>query len=454
MGYQVSKTIIKKKKYKELYTYFNNNCINSKNLYNAALYRLRQNFTAYNKTSLSDNEQEVLNEINKTIFKTGLSQPGLIMSYKFLEKLMRVTKNPDFFTNLPMQSAQLILKTACADMKGWIESLKKYKKNPANYTGKPQIPKYKKSDLSMVKFTNQDCIIYYEDNKTYLKFPKTKEIILLPHVNKNVTLKEVQVKPYYDNFLVITIFETNKINTNTNDLVYSCGIDFGVNNTVALVSNNNSCLLYKGGAIKSANQWYNKQRSKYISILDKENQFRNTHRLSSLSKNRDCFIKDYFHKISSDIISYCLKNKIGTIIIGKNKGWKQKSNIGKTNNQNFVLIPFAILQLMIKYKAEQVGIIIIEQEESYTSKASFLDNDYMPTLNNKEEHSFSGKRISRGLYKSSDGTIINSDLNGAANILRKAIPNAFDNIKDYSFIQNKIEVKRFYDLHTSKKQIA
>ena len=153
------------------------------------------------------------------------------------------------------------------------------------------------------------------------------------------------------------------------------------------------------------------------------------------------------HKVSSDIIKYCVTHKIGTIVMGKNEGWKQGSNISKVNNQTFVSIPFNKLQQMISYKAERAGITVIVQEESYTSKASFLDSDIIPTYQKGVDtnYIFSGVRKPRGLYKSSNGTIINSDLNGAANILRKAIPTAFDNVKDFSFL-NQIEIKNIGDV--------
>jgi putative transposase len=126
------------------------------------------------------------------------------------------------------------------------------------------------------------------------------------------------------------------------------------------------------------------------------------------------------HKVSSDIIRYCLKHKIGTIVIGVNKDWKQNSHIGKTNNQNFVSIPFATLRWMITYKAKNVGINVIEQEESYTSKASSLDSDFIPVYGDETIIPiFTGKRVKRGLYRSSEGLFLNADINGSINILRK-----------------------------------
>lgn len=446
--YCVSKTQINKVNYPNLYAYLWKCCELSKNLYNASLYRIRQNYTLQEKDSLSDNEKEVLAEIDKTIEASSFKRPGYNITYEFLEKLMRVNENPDFFAGLPMQSAQAVVKSACKDFKTWLASLKAYKKNLSSFMGKPNMPGYKKSSISMVKFTNQDCVL----RNSVLKFPKTKETISLPHIKENSELKEVQIQPYYNDFVVITIYENKEQASQDVKRPYACGIDFGVNNLAAIVSNDGSCLLYKGGVVKSVNQWFNKQKAKYTSVLDKEKKPHNTKMLCSLSKNRDNFIRDYMHKVSSDIIKYCIEHRIGTIVMGKNEGWKQSSSIGKINNQTFASIPFNKLQQMISYKAECVGIIVIEQEESYTSKASFLDKDDIPVYqkNNDTKHKFSGTRTKRGLYKSANGTVINADLNGAANILRKAMPIAFDNVKDFSFI-SQITVKNIKDVNPKKR---
>ena len=133
-------------------------------------------------------------------------------------------------------------------------------------------------------------------------------------------------------------------------------------------------------------------------------------------------------------------------MIGKNTQWKTESGMSKKSNQEFVQIPHSTLVWMIRYKAERYGITVIDQEESYTSKASFLDHDEIPVYGDKEKHVFSGKRISRGLYLSKEGTVISADINAASNILRKAMPDAFCRISDYSFLQNVMTVK-FRDLH-------
>ena len=451
--YHVSKTVISKAKHPTLHEYLQGYCCLSKNLYNAALFRLRQNFTAKGKEHLSDNELQVQNEISLTLESTTYQRPGRVMSYNFLEKLMRATGNPDFFSGLPMQSAQSCLKDACQDIKSWLSALKTWKQQPEGFTGKPSMPGYRKSPLRNVKFTNQDCVFKSTDLGTMLKLPKTKLTIPMNHIGDDSVLKEVQVVPYYGDFLVITVFETKNIKETDEIMPYSCAIDFGVNNLAAIVSNDGTCLLYKGGAMKAMNQWYNKERARLTGILTKGHKpgtvSLQTKKLFSLSEKRDCFMEDYAHKISSDIIRFCIRHKIGIIVLGKNKGWKQNSSIGKVNNQNFVQIPLDILRKKIAYKAKNAGILVVEQEESYTSKADFLAGNHIPTYGEDDSASFTGKRISRGLYRSQDGTVLNADINGAANILRKAYPDAFDHLHNFDFLQ-KVSTKGFYDLHVPK----
>lgn len=430
--YCTSKTVIDSSH--PLYSYLYEYSKLSKNLYNATLFRIRQNFTLRDKEHLSDNEKEVLQEIDKVKERFHLSTPKSLLSYKFLDKMMRVTNNPDFFSGLPMQTSQLILKDAVRDFKSWLSALKGYKEDPSLYLGKPKMPNYKHSEISMVKFTNQDCKI----KKGTLKFPKTELTLSLPHIDNTCTLKEVQIKPYYTNFIVLVIYSKERVRKEK-VRPYVCGIDLGVNNLAAIVDNRFSCLLYKGEVIKSANQWFNKERARLISALAicQKADHQNTKRLHQLSQIRDMYIKDYMHKVSKDIISHCLRNDIGTIVIGKNKEWKQNCNMNNINNQNFVSIPFNVLIAMIQYKAEREGIKVIIREESYTSKASFLDDDFIPDYGNETTTPvFSGRRIKRGLYKSKDGVVVNADLNGAANILRKEFPNAFELVNKEDILNN------------------
>ena len=177
--------------------------------------------------------------------------------------------------------------------------------------------------------------------------------------------------------------------------------------------------IINGRKLKSMNQYYNKKRAELQSKLpfykaddDSIKQVSWSKKLSLLTEKRNNKITDFMHNASSFVIDYCLRNKIATIVIGLNNTWKQQSNIGKKNNQNFISIPFKKFINQIQYKAEDVGITVIVREESYTSQASFFDLDEIPTYRkgNKTNHTFSGKRKYRGLYITKDGKYINADV--------------------------------------------
>ncbi len=194
----------------------------------------------------------------------------------------------------------------------------------------------------------------------------------------------------------------------------------GINNLLTTANNIGlSPLIVKGKVVKSINQWYNKVRGlnrSYVAPSHPE-----TKLMVIQSKKRNNRIKDYFHKTSRKLIDYCINHDIGKIIIGYNEKWKQKSNIGKKNNQSFVSIPHYQLIKMIQYKAQLVMIDVILTEESYTSKCSALDNELIGKLN-----TYMGKRIKRGLFLSGKGIKINADVNGAMNIMKKVVPTALD----------------------------
>ena len=235
---------------------------------------------------------------------------------------------------------------------------------------------------------------------------------------------------------------------------HACGIDLGVDNTAAFVSSNGYCLLYKSCAVKAINPWYNKQMAALRFTAMKGHSPEeaaklgplHTKRMDALTRKRDLFLKDCLHKVAADIVRFCLNHRIGTIVIGVNKDWKQGCNIGHVNNQNFVQIPLATLWSMIRCKAEQEGLTVLEQEESFTSKVDLTAGDEIPVY--KKEHPpyrFSGRRTFRGLYRTHDGQVISADLNGAGNILRKAFPNIFK-AADFAFLQD-VLVRNYKDLN-------
>lgn len=213
----------------------------------------------------------------------------------------------------------------------------------------------------------------------------------------------------------INVKEKNLMSDNGNYL----GIDIGLDNLASCVSNNGSCFIINGRPLKSINQYYNKRLAFLKSKLKDNKQI--SKRIRLLTNKRNNKIKDYLHKASRILINHVVSNGINTIIIGHNKCWKQEINIGKRNNQNFVSIPFNMFISMISYKATLEGINVKIVEESYTSKCSFLDNERIC-----KHESYKGRRAKRGLFKTSFGKIINADINGAFNIIRKSEKESFD----------------------------
>lgn len=398
----------------EMFPYFDGLAHKAKNLYNASLFRIRNAFTAHDKTNVTSNEKEVLDEL--ALLKG--QKTYRVLGYGVLQRLMRVTQNPDFFAGLPMQSAQAAVKHACSDFQNWLSALKKYKQNPALFTGKPRMPGYCKGDITTLTLTNQDAVIYGDE----LKLPKTKQRLRI-RKRHSARLQEVKVCPVSGGYDILLVYQVKEPSAEAG--THSAAVDFGVDNTMAVVADTGKSILFKGRFIKSVNQYFMKKKAERISLMSRGKE--TTERvwskyLDRLSAYRTDYIRDCFHKMSKKLLVWCQRNDIGYLVLGSNTFWKQSSGIGTVNNQNFVSIPFEMLKSMIELKACEYGVTVVRNEESYTSKTSFLDSDDIPVYVEGDEtkHRFSGKRIQRGLYRSSDGTVLNADINGAANILRKA----------------------------------
>ena len=426
MTYGIIKLNIRQSRYPDLYAYLDELSRKSKLLRNATLFRIRNNFTAHGKGSLTDHEQEVRSEISALYAACpNISRVKAVLSYFQLEKLMRAVHNPDFFSGLPMQTAQLVVKQACADFQNWLRALRDWKRHPEKYLGKPRMPGYVKASLGQILFTNQECVI----NHGILRFPLTNCTVRMDGLPAGAVLKEVKCSPSGNNFLLLVTYETDAT-VHSGDMPYTAAVDFGIDNLAAVVTDAGiPCLIYKGGICKAANQWYNKEMARLRSAMmqgydPKTFHYPTTRRMKDLSAGRTWFLMDFFHKTAKHLISWCIINRIGTLVLGVNRLWKQHAEIGHVNNQSFVQMPVYSLRKIIHYLCDRAGIQCVDQEESYTSKASAIDRDEIPfwKKGSTETHPFSGKRIHRGLYRSADGTCVNADLNGAANIGRKACP--------------------------------
>ena len=441
---------------KDYIKYSKDNCILAKQFKNCCIFVIRQLLSSKFKDykNLSKNEQKVIN--NFKLLGVDVSK-FWIPTYETLDKYFKATKNADYYNALPMQSTEDLISETIEIFDSYFALLKMYKENPNSLSGRPKMPDYIKT-MTTVTVSNQDAV-WYTDG---LKMPKIKKRLDIGNLELG-KIKEVKIVPYYDTFKICIASEGNakpkpvkknnikKVKTKKKHIskIKSLkkeklnpkrilGVDFGIDNFLTI---SNNCglnpLIINGKGIKSYNQYYNKLKAYYQSLLQ-EGQF-TSRRLQKLSKNRDLYLKDKYEQISSYLVCYAYENKIGTIVLGKNDNWKQNINIGKTNNQNFTFIGHAKLIEKIKYKTKLLGINVVIVEESYTSKASFLDNDKIPVYGEDDANiKFSGTRIKRGLYKSKKGILINADVNGASNIIRKYDNNAFKN-KRLSYLTKAVE---------------
>jgi putative transposase len=245
------------------------------------------------------------------------------------------------------------------------------------------------------------------------------------------TLKEVRIHPRYNARFFDVEFISEVVETPVStEPDTALAIDLGLDNLATCIDTNGASFIVDGKKLKSLNHWYNKENARLQSIKDLQKIERITERQARITRNRNNKVRDYLNKAARLIINHCIKNRIAKIIVGFNVGIKQSINIGSRNNQNFVQIPHASLRAKLKALCFRYGIVYVEQEESYTSKASFLDGDKLPVYNpdKPKEYKFSGKRVFRGLYRTKHGFLVNADCNGAANILRKSKHDAFSGV--------------------------
>ena len=247
--------------------------------------------------------------------------------------------------------------------------------------------------------------------------------IKIPSILEDKKIKMIKIIPKFNaRFFEIQYtyeIQEEEIKLNTNNAL---AIDLGVNNLCTCVTNAGKSFIIDGKKLKSINQFFNKQNTKLQSIKDKQNIKRQTKQQFLISRKRKNRVDDYINKTCRYIINYCLSHNIGTLVIGYNQSFQNKTNLGKKNNQIFTQLPFGKIREKLEYLCKRYNINYILQEESYTSKASFFDNDELPIYNadNPQTYEFSGKRIKRGLYQTKDGYLFNADCNGALNILRKS----------------------------------
>lgn len=257
-------------------------------------------------------------------------------------------------------------------------------------------------------------------------------------------LKEVRILPKFKaRFFEVEFIVEAEVEPQPVDPDNQIAIDFGLDNLATCVSTTGASFIVDGKPLKSFNQWFNKENARLQSIKELQGIQGLTERQAKLTINRNNRVRDYLNKTARTIINWCIERKVGTVIVGVNPGMKQEINIGSRNNQNFVQIPYWSLRNKLKALCERYGLAYLEQEESYTSKASFLDGDDIPIYNpdNPQQYKFSGKRIKRGLYQSKDGHLICADANGAANIGKKCSLNGFNLERVVAVLAQPLRVK-------------
>jgi putative transposase len=372
----------------------------SKNLYNAALYEIRQSFI----------------------------HEGKYLNYTEMDRRMQ---SHEAYKALPAKVSQQVLVLLDKNWTAFFEARAAYEEDPSTFTGRPRLPKYKH------KTEGRNILVY---TVQALSKPSMRDGLIRPSglpitiKTEHTVVDQVRIVPRNGHYVVEIVYTREPVQANV-DPSFCVGIDLGVTNLAAIASNREGFAprLVNGRPVKAWNQWYNKRMKQLKKLLPKMDRVRVTKQMERITNKRNRQINHYLHTASKRIVDFLVKEGVGTVIIGKNPLWKQEASMGKRNNQNFVSIPHARFIDMLTYKAALVGIQVEVREESYTSKASFLDLDPIPDYkpNDEEEHVFSGKRIGRRnrLYRTKDGRTISADVNGAYNIVRKSRPDAFSEAK-------------------------
>ena len=385
------------------------------------------------------------------------------LSYGTLDAIFKFTDNP-VYRRMNSQVNQNAIRKAVTAWQGYFESLKAYRKNPAGFTGKPKIPGYKQDEEYIAWFSKQVAKLKEEDGRCYIQFVNNPDRFEIGKASLYSDLKYVktEVKAMYGKYYILITFDDKIAEVEAPENPKRIlGLDPGVNNFLGVANNFGGVpFVMNGRAVKSANQRFNKKRAKLISSVtkgsDSKSSVKYSKQLNILSQRRESFLRDYFYKCAWYICRYAKAAGVDVIVMGHNDGQKQEIDLKDNVNQNFVSIPYTKFITILKTVASKCEIAVAIREESYTSQASLLDMDDIPTYKKGEnkEYAFSGKRIHRGLYRSKNGTLLNADINGAANILRKEYPNAFDGIKDFTYLCVTTISIGYKDLYRNAKACA
>jgi putative transposase len=363
-------------------------CFASKNLYNAALYILRQDFFHHRR----------------------------VPSYA---KLAHALKDTPEYRALPAKVAQWVVRQVCGSWEAFWKANNAYQKHPAKFTSRPKLPHYKS------KVDGRNLLVY---TRQAISRPALKEGRICPSQlaltiqTKQKEVQQVRIVPHASHYVVEVIYTVRPQTHTANKLnpKWAGSLDLGINVLAAVTSNKKGLtpFLVNGRPLKSVNAYYNKLRADLQAILPL-GQY-TSQRLTALTDKRNRKIKHYLHWASRYIVNWMVSERLGILIIGYNRSWKQSVDIGTVNNQNFVAIPYSTFIHMLTYKAQLVGIQVIIKDESYTSKCSFLDLEPI-----RKHAVYCGRRVKRAEFVSAQGQPIHADINASYNILRKGLPSAF-----------------------------
>ena len=388
---------------KEDYRSIKELCRIAKNLTNQAIYNIRQHYFAEGKY--------LKVELNYALLKSS-------NNYRMLHSNM----------------AQQILKEVDESYKSFFASMKQGKSALKDCSLPRYLPKdgYTTLVIGFVRLKGNKLILPYSNS--FKKTHKAVEITV-PPILLDKKIKKIRIIPKADAkyFEIQYTYEAECIQRNLNK-TNALALDLGINNLVTAVSNKGETFIIDGRRLKSINQWFNKENARLQSIKDKQHLGMNpTNRQKAMAHKRNNRINDYMNKAARIMIDYCIDNDIGTLIVGYNETFLKDSN---TDTRNFVNIPYEMLIDKLEYLCELNSITFVMQEESYTSKASFWDQDAIPVYNcdDGNEYRFSGKRIHRGQYRTATGKVLNADVNGALNIMSKS------NVVDVNVLYSRAEV--------------
>jgi putative transposase len=394
----------------------------AKNLYNQTLWTLRQAFEA----------------------------TGRYFSYPQMDKAMKQVPNLEGEINyrlLKSAVAQQTLRRLDKNFKLFFLQRSDFKKNPNKYKGPPKPPRFKKNQHDNLIYTYQAFQI--ENGQVVLDRTKGKELkIPLPKQLMGKTIKQVEIIPKSHSFQSVFVYEDSITYQQMppNDNIMS--IDLGLNNLATCVTNGVlKPFIVDGRRIKSVNAYYNKRKAKIQSDLEKSRGKKWSNRLQTLTDWRNARINDCLHKATAVVVKTCLTHNISKVVVGDVAKSLDHINLGKKTNQNFVNLSLGQFVEKLSYKLGQHGIKLTVANESYTSKASFVEGDKMPKkFDENAKPVYSGKRIKRGLYQNQNGTLLNADVNGAYNILRKS-----DSKFSFGKLANKVGDYVKHWLHPTKR---